>query len=386
MQGQTNEDRLELLAKKWLDGSITEEEKQEFSQWYNANQTDEVRIPAHTALDPVSHQAELLKAIKRRTKGEPKRLFPSKKLAIAASILLVVGLGYIFMIKPKTQNIVAAKIVTTLNDKAPGKETAFLIVGNGNKINLGPNMQGTVYHEGNLNVSAEEDGSIFYQQATPTGKNLPDTSTHTIVTPRGGQFRLVLPDQTIVRLNAGSSISYRLPFDEKSRSVHLSGEAYFEVKSHAKHPFTVKTENQEIFVLGTSFNVKAYADEAAETTTLKNGSVSVHTARQSAIQLEPGEKATLQTNINGSLIRSKANVEAELAWVAGYFYFHNSTIEEVMRPIARWYDLDVVYNKKSLKGRYAGKIPRNAQLSDVLKSLGNTGIRYQITGNTIKIF
>jgi ferric-dicitrate binding protein FerR (iron transport regulator) len=180
---------------------------------------------------------------------------------------------------------------------------------------------------------------------------------------------VVLPDGSKVFLNAASSLTYPISFVAlRERRVELKGEAYFEVAKDKNHPFIVKTQNQEIKVLGTHFNINSYADEPLTKTTLVEGSVLV---KASGIQqiLKPGSQA-----INGydGLRIVEANMDEVLAWKNGYFMFDSESIESVMRKISRWYNIDVAFKGNVSKDKFGGTVSRFANVSQVLRKLEYT--------------
>lgn len=182
---------------------------------------------------------------------------------------------------------------------------------------------------------------------------------------------MILPDGTKVWLNAASSLSYPASFHGEERLVTLNGEAYFEVARNPDMPFKVKSDLQTIEVLGTHFNVNAYADESALQTTLLEGSVKIVSGKNSGI-IVPGEKAVINRNGNGTIITRKANLDKETAWKNGVFSFDNDDIKSVMRQVCRWYDINVVYADNLPSEKYFGEIPRNSNLAGYLKYWSST--------------
>jgi len=207
-------------------------------------------------------------------------------------------------------------------------------------------------------------------------------SYNMLVTPRRGQYQLVLPDGSKVWLNAASSIRYPVAFIGNERRVQITGEAYFEVTHNATMPFIVEKGDMRVEVLGTHFNVNAYNDESAIKTTLLEGKVKI-VNRQSAI-LKPGQQAILTAGSRLTIL-DKTDVEDVVAWKNGLFHFESSEIKTVMRQIARWYDVDVVYERTTVNNDpMFVEISRNTRLSDVLKALEESGsAKFSIQGKTI---
>jgi len=183
------------------------------------------------------------------------------------------------------------------------------------------------------------NGQLSYQAANTT------TATgawNTINTPRGRQFKVALPDGTQVWLNAASSIRYPVAFTGKERKVEINGEAYLEVAKNTSMPFIVQANDVEVLVLGTHFNINSYSDEEAIKTTLLEGAVKVSTGAATAL-LTPGKQAAISTG-SGMNVQA-ADIEQVVAWKNGVFNFQNATLEQVMRQLARWYDIEIVYEK-----------------------------------------
>jgi ferric-dicitrate binding protein FerR (iron transport regulator) len=205
---------------------------------------------------------------------------------------------------------------------------------------------------------------------------------NTVTTPRGRQFSLVLPDGSRIWLNAASSIKFPTAFTGKERRVELAGEAYFEVAKDKNKPFFVHTDNTETEVLGTSFNISAYNDESVVGATLIEGSIrtGLQTDRRTGSQTErvklvPGEQAKMGVRVE---VDHHADVEQVMAWKNGAFNFGNMGLKEVMRQLARWYDLDVVYEPGVKDFRFGGEMSRNVPLSSLLKGLKDMEVHFRI--------
>lgn len=206
-----------------------------------------------------------------------------------------------------------------------------------------------------------------------------------IQTPRGITFSLVLPDGTQVWMNSASTLTYSsgLLNAKQEREVHLEGEAYFEVKKNDHNPFIVKSPRQELRVLGTHFNINAYADEDQVKTTLLEGRVRLSSISETPRQVDliPGQQAVLG-NDNYRLIQ--ADPAAVLDWKEGQFYFEREKLPVIMRKIARWYDVDIVYNDTYSPDDFSGIISREKTLKEVLQMLELTGlVHFKIEGRRV---
>ncbi|TCC96577.1 FecR family protein [Pedobacter hiemivivus] len=369
----TNETEQELL-RKYREGKCSEEELAWIETWYaNWNEKDRVQL---SESDLLTAEKLMRENILSRTGYNTIRLW--SRIAAAASIILVacVGLWYSrSVILSPSQN---PKIVSYANnDVAPGKNRATIIFADGKTIALNDTKTGVVINDRKLSYN---DGSAMEDKLgleSHTGK----ASMLTISTPRGGTYQVTLRDGTRVWLNAASKLSFSSQFSGKNRKVMLDGEAYFEVAKNKQMPFVVVSDRQEVEVLGTQFNVMAY-DSAQIKTTLLEGSVNLKSST-SAVMLVPGEQGVMSNN--GSINRKKVDVDKEISWRKGWFSFNESSIENVMDEISRWYDVDVFYEHKMPHKEITGRVPRNAKLSVVLEMLRYSGLDFEINDKTIKV-
>ncbi len=195
------------------------------------------------------------------------------------------------------------------------------------------------------------------------------TVYHTLTTPKGRKFRLLLADGTVALLNAESSIAFPTAFLGATREVTITGEVYFEVAKNNK-PFLAKTQQLEVKVMGTHFNVNSYTNNGQTRVTLAEGAVQVAGVAatiENKVRLSPGEAAILSSN-SGRIVTQAADLEEALAWTNNLFSFNNAGIEEVMRQLERWYDIEVVY-QQTPNLHFSGSIPMNVNISTALKVL-----------------
>ncbi|WP_343693667.1 FecR family protein [Chitinophaga sp.] len=306
------------------------------------------------------------------------RYYKSWPLKVAAAVLVMIAAGAFWMTRkeslPMQQQGSIAQIV-------PGTDQATLTTGNGQTIVLNNIKQLDVPLQGGGRIKKLSNGQIIYNLPGNAHGNS-SRERNTVRTPAGGQWQVVLPDQTHVWLNASSSISYYLPFDGNDRHIELSGEAYFEVSRNSEHPLKITCRHQEVMVLGTAFNIMAYPDAPAITTTLVKGAVVVASGQQ-RIQLAPGDQSSNKDN----LIQVKHGVDTEeaVSWKDGYFKF-NGTLPEIMNDIARWYDVKIVYKNTRSDEIFVGEILRSRNLEDVLNIIEKSGsVHFIINGRTITV-
>lgn len=303
-----------------------------------------------------------------------------KWLPYAAAALLAVALGSWLLTlhtprKSDERQTAAASIL-------PGSNRATLTLSNGHTIALSESQEGIVVGEGVTYTDGSE--VVDAHLASPSAHGVHALAQLTLTTPRGGIYRLTLPDGSNVWLNAKSVLKYPREFAAHERVVFLTGEAYFEV-TKAQRPFRVVSEGQTVEVLGTAFNVSAYPDDAALKTTLVEGSVKVHagSAVPNDATLSPGEQSTL----SGGILRiGKVDTEQYVAWKDNEFMFEEASIADVMKALERWYDVNVVYEGPKPADRFGGGISRFEDASKVLKLLEQAGdVRFRVDGRTIYV-
>ncbi|MHA4810956.1 FecR family protein [Flavitalea flava] len=381
------------LAEKWLAGSITEEEKKEFTDWYNSFNDAGLSLMPEYAPVIKALKEEMLGNIRQRIKNDENKrglVFQMKRLRFAgAALLLLVASGaLVVLLGRNTITGIALQKQTPQSNKdpLPGSNKAVLTLDDGSTIVLDGARTGSLTLQGNTRVVKSRDGQLQYQSVA--GDNPDKISYNTLATPKGGQYKLVLPDGSQVWLNAASSIRYPAVFTGTERKVEVAGEAYFEIVKNASMPFRVLADHRlkaahpmEIQVLGTQFNVNAYADEETIRTTLLEGSVKVAKGGASGI-LKPGQQSRLQEN--GEMVWiPNADVEKAMAWKNGVFEFGDENLQTILRQIARWYDVEVVYEGSVPTERFTGRVSRNTSLSGVLKILKLSDIRLTVENNKI---
>lgn len=253
----------------------------------------------------------------------------------------------------------------------PGGNRAILTLADGSVISLSDAQNGTVATQNGVNIQKDAAGNIRYEvdgKAAATALVM-----NTIATPKGGQYRISLPDGSVAMLNAASSLSYPVNFTGKERRVRMTGEVYFEIAKATdarkeRIPFFVETDKQEIQVLGTHFNVNAYGDESAVRTTLVEGSVQVTAHNGQSALLKPGQQALLA----GGLEVGEADIQKELGWKNGDFIFRAERLDQVLRQVARWYDVEVECPQRLANIRFTGMVSRSQPLSTLKEMIETT--------------
>ncbi len=302
------------------------------------------------------------------------------KIAAAACVIGTIFFGGYYLFNEEPQKIISIpeeKKINYKNDLPPGGDKALLTLADGSVIVLDDAKNGPLAQQGNTKL-IKLDGKINYNSSFAADNEIVYNS---ISTPRGGQYQIILPDGSGVWLNSTSSIRFPTAFAGKNRTVEITGEAYFEVTKNKSMPFIVKVNKTEIQVLGTHFNVMAYSDESLLKTTLLEGSVKFIKDNETRI-LTPGQQSQLSGDGRVKVL-SDIDVNKVIAWKNGVFNFEGADISTVLRQISRWYDVEVVYNKK-VDDLFYAEIPRNTRLSDFLKALELTGtVHFEIDGKKI---
>lgn len=293
-----------------------------------------------------------------------------KRLLVAAGIFGLLLCGVWLMLSQHQDKHSPIVIEAPVSDVAPGSNKAILTLADGKQIIL-DSAQGKIVQQGNLKVT-NRDGKLDYE-----GKSNA-VEYHTLSTPMGGQYKLVLPDGSDVWLNAASSITFPTAFVGKERKVTITGEAYFEVAHHAKRPFHVKVNAVDVEVLGTHFNINGYSDESYMKTTLLEGSVKISRKDGETVLLKPKQQAGINQSTHEPIAVTMPDMDEVMAWKNGRFFFNNTDLKTIMRQIMRWYDVDVEYMGNVPVRYFTADISRNNHLSAILKILELSNIHFRL--------
>lgn len=366
----TSEDELQLLQ-------LMQEEK-DLPEWeliveefMNAEQ--ELTNYSKDRWQPVIEQILEKNSDRPSQRGKVESMSTRLRWIAAASIILVLGIAsYVILGRQERKDHEQKVAKTTLDIEAPKGARAMITLADGRKVYLDSAGNGTLAEQGQVNVVKTEDGKIIYQPYT-TG-NAPLTY-NTLTNPRGSKvIDMTLSDGSHVWLNAASSLRYPVAFVGNTRKVEITGEAYFEVAHDTKRPFIVSKADVSVQVLGTHFNINAFDEEGSIKTTLLQGSIRVSAAGKTQL-VQPGQQA----QVTGNTIKlvSNVDIDAVMAWKNGFFSFEDADIKQIMEQLSRWYDVEVIYQGEPNE-RFAGKIDRNLTLSQVLKILADTKVKYRI--------
>ncbi|WP_212005911.1 FecR family protein [Chitinophaga sp. HK235] len=368
---------LAILSQKYLAGKASEEETARLLQWYNDYDEKELTVHIITAEPETEAMLEQRMRLRLLAATQPvetnTRLRPVfyRNWKVAAAVLLLVTAGIAYYLPHRHQQTSIAEKPLRIS---PGADKAMLTLADGTVVNLDTASNGWALLQGGTQVEKTSKGEIIYKHGNTTDQAI---TSNILSTPRGGQFKIKLPDGTAVWLNAASSISYPTAFTGEERSVSVTGEVYFEVAPNARQPFTVKVNNMEVLVLGTHFNINAYPDENTMNTTLLEGAVLVRAGSQYK-QLDPGQQARVAPGRDEITFVKRVDTNSIMAWRNGYFSFEEADIPTVMRQLARWYNIEVSYAGKIPDEKFTGEIGRSLTQEQLLKILAQAKIQFKV--------
>ena len=303
------------------------------------------------------------------------------RMAAAVTIFLVLGAAIWYGIHRQQTAIADRPFLPATKDIPPGGNHAFLTLASGETILLDSARNGDVASQGNARIVKLDSGRLTYRTANGTSHGASALVYNSITTPRGGFYRLGLPDGTQVWLNAASSLRFPTVFSGPVREVEMTGEAYFEVVPDRSKPFIVDAGGTKTTVLGTHFSINAYKDEKTLQTTLIQGSVKFGKGKLEKL-LYPGQQAQYDTAAR-SLVVTKADSNQVIAWKNGRFEFENTGLMAILRQISRWYDVDIQVQGVIGEARFGGGLSRNLSLSQLLHYLESTGLHFTLKDRSI---
>ena len=371
---------IETLILKYLQGKLAEGEKRQLDEWLKGDRNKKLFSRL------VNKQRILVKMERldeydweKSWKVMEKKLHERKKFSwkywgMVASLLGIVLLGtWVFMEKNEKKSP-----VVVMRGVEPGGVFAELVLPDGKIVELNKDSNNLFLGESGK-VLRNENGVLFLTQDSV---QLQKVGYSEIRTPRGGEYQVVLPDNSIVWLNADSKLRFPLTFSGKERRVFASGELYFQVAKDSLSPFRIEVEGlYEVEVLGTEFNVRAYSD-LPSATTLVDGRVLIRD-KGTKVVLKPGEQAVKGTY--GEVVVREVDVAPYIAWKQGYFLFEDERLEDILNELARWYDVNVFFENSSVREeRFSVDMPRHESFEEVLRLIEQTrSIQIEIEGNNV---
>tara|TARA_B110000858_G_scaffold27593_1_gene29078 strand:+ start:341 stop:1495 length:1155 start_codon:yes stop_codon:yes gene_type:complete len=376
--------RIETLVAKYCSGDLSNSELQELTTWIGVGKNKKIfkdYIALNFTIEQLKSEGQddslLWEHIEASFKTPVKKI-NYWKYGVAASIALLIAINFIFDQKSKTA-VTNPTIAHDTNKIEIGTDKATLTLENGSLVVL---EKGASFKTKNANSNGEK---IVYQNAKSNSSSI---KYNYLTIPRGGQFSLKLSDGTEVWLNSESQLKYPVRFiEEETREVELVyGEAYFDVSPSTNHKgakFKVLNNTQEIEVLGTEFNIKAYKDEVNIYTTLVEGKVAINTPNLKQL-LTPNQQSILDTQ-NNTLSVIKVDVLEVISWKEGVFSFINKPLKDIMKVLSRWYDIDIIFENKELESvEFIGTLNKNQSIDEVLSIMKSFSLNnYEIKGDTI---
>lgn len=387
-----DKERLKDLLFGYLNGGLSAEELAELLEYAQDDAYEEVFYESMGEEWQIERANILVEAgqvekVYQKTIADPRfaqaktgkifSLFNTWAIGSAAAILLLAVGVYFYATRSASAGGEYA------NDVNPGGNKALLTLSDGRKVSLDQSTHATLKEQAGIRISKSGRGQLVYTAGTkgtvPLAGNV---AYNTLQTPNGGQYELVLPDGTKVWLNSSSTIKYPVSFASlKERKVTLQGEAYFEVAHNKEMPFRVVSNKQQVEVLGTHFNINAYTDEPVVETTLLEGSVKVTGEASAAAVLKPGQQA----RYHGGISVADADIETIMAWKNGDFILKDKDFKTTMRKIARWYDVQVIYDPSAPQDlELGGWVSRSKNISAVLRIMESTGkVHFKVDGRRV---
>ncbi len=378
------------LYERYLDGRLTPEERAALLlHFHRRGEATELRVPIETSFDTLppeswENQAQVQETFQRVGTNLREAVYQSKRtpgrrlrwLPYAAAVLLVASVvgWWAIGIRPSVSS-------NEIVDIQPGGNKATLTLADGRVINLDEAQTGIIV--GAVDITYDDGSAVSPANSPHAGLTTYDLQ---LTTPKGGTYQITLPDGSKVWLNANSTLKYPSRFTGHSREVILDGEAFFDIQEiqgarDTRVPFKVLTSGQTVEVLGTQFNVSAYADEPETKTTLVEGRVSVETDG-ARLQLVPGEQGTSDGK---GITKTEVNTEQYTAWRDGWISFQDKPFDQIMREVERWYGIEVRYEGHIPREIGYGMTKRTENLSVVLHLLESGGIRFRLDGRTLTI-
>jgi ferric-dicitrate binding protein FerR (iron transport regulator) len=385
-----DQQRFQYLLDQYVLGELSTEGRQELAQLIDQPEYQQLldtallegfRQQPLVALLPDERVRNLLsERLPGHTFWQPAKVNRIRYWWAAAAVLLLAIAGIWLWQQPEKKLSMA-----TIPAIAPGGDKAILTLANGQQIVLDQAGNGAIAEQNGIKIIKLSSGQLSYQ-TSDIGKSDIEKSYNTLTTPRGGQFRIELPDGSQVWLNSATTLTYPVAFTGKTREVKLKGEAYFEVKHKAAQPFTVKAGEVNVQVLGTGFNVMAYEEEGKVATTLVEGAVALSgSANQKKVVLLPNDQGSL---VNGDtrFKIGQPDLEQVLAWKNGLFSFEKTDLRAIMRQISRWYNVEIEYRGVVEQINFTGRMSRKEYVSQILELLEMEGrVHFEVTDNHITV-
>ena len=385
------DENIARLIRHSLIGELSEQERVELEAWLRDSEEHqvlfekikkEIRISSESSLFRSLNDEVAWQKFKITTRERKRRVYVRRILTYAAVIVLPLAVVTVFLFLNREKNTlpIASERVVKIT---PGGPRAVLITADQTVHELN-GVQGQREIEVEKGVVIKQGGANLEYDSLVAPVQEVALAMNTLKIPRGGEFRLKLSDGTNVYLNSASELKYPVRFDEKERKVYLSGEAYFEVTKDSDRPFYVVTEEVQVRVYGTEFNVNTHQPGKVHTV-LVDGKVGIKKRGMTGeITMKPGELASFDRNA-GTFEVKEVDVRQYVVWKDGYFTFENESLEQILNTLSLWYDVDVFFQSESAKQLvFTGYMKRYNDISEILNAITEVvGVNFTINGKTI---
>lgn len=376
-----------LLIRRSLTTSLNTEEEEALHAWLDESEKHRAIYDDMKCFLPIREEYHLNEEMRlhfrqgfearlnKVSRGRGHRMW-MKVMGYAALFILPVMAGMLFFLteKPEVEDYGigqimhgARKATLVLNDgKVVTLDTSRVMLGQEDGMSVHTSDQALVYVD-----SLQKDREVEVQNR--------------LITPKGGEYTLVLADGTKVWVNAATEIRYPVKFIKGERRVQLEGEAYFEVAKNPTKPFIVEVDGMEVKVYGTKFNINTRRLDRMQTT-LVEGSVSVKADGKPEVMLEPNQQAVFN-KLSGQVAVQVVDVMPYVAWHIGNYFFENKSVGEILDELSLWYDIKVFFMNDEVRGeRFSGYLPRYGEIEKLLRLIEKTShVRFEIKGKVIVV-
>ena len=379
-------DYMEDLIYRILAGEANVEEQEEFEIWLRED--DEHRVffekierawytGKYSARWKNVEMSAAWKAVEHKRELGQRRYFRRIGWSVAAAVAVLVVFTWVMFLggEKSPETVIAQSVIGR-----PGESKALLVLSSGTKVELNSQIGDTIREEGR-SILNERDYIDYSRQDNDS--QVKEVVYNELIVPAGGEYRLVLSDGSVVYMNSESRLKYPVKFIEDKRVVKLEGEAYFDVTHDEQHPFIVHTEQLNVKVLGTGFNVMAYKGDARTEVTLVHGKVDVKSKNISEI-LTPSRQFVMNNDTREYEVRS-VNVNTYVDWKNGILNFDAMPLEELGEKVSRWYGVKFFFSKESLKYlKFSGAFKKYNNIDYILDLIeATTDVSFELKGDVV---
>lgn len=366
----------ELILKSFQN-QLTEAEKQELQEWLSAQPQNKELYDSLLHPD-LQQKADLIQHLHpEKSWSKLEKSIPFRHSAplltftkYAAILLLLLTAGWFLYLTHEKTGHSSIPPTTVSSAPIPGSSKAMLILESGKTIELTQGQSFQLQQDSNTRLNNTDN----MLRVETTGTSTANTDNYsTLAIPKGGEYQLLLSDGSKIWLNSDSRLRFPAVFNGDQRKVFLDGEAYFEVSHNPQKPFIVVTKEMEVKVLGTRFDVKAYPEDNLVYTTLVSGAVKTnHIYSPDSIILRPNQQC-IYNKTDKKMAARNIDPESFLGWVHGRFIFEDESLEEIMKQVSRWYDVNIVYQYPQLaQYHFTGNVDRFDNVSTLLQMIEKT--------------